>query len=137
VSRCAFGINGEKTQSNGERPPRASLSNGEAQAAGQFPTIGREGALRGDRFRLGRRSVHAAHLCGRRPERAGLDQRAHQGRAQGPGVVRPVAAQETEREIYEAYASGASRVGLAKTYGVSRQTIYGAINRYKAVRLTA
>ena len=44
---------------------------------------------------------------------------------------------ETEREIYEAYASGASRVGLAKTYGVSRQTIYGAINRYKAVRLTA
>ena len=44
---------------------------------------------------------------------------------------------ETEREIYEAYASGASRVGLAKTHGVSRQTIYGAINRYKAVRLTA
>ena len=42
VSRCAFGINGEKTQSNGERPPRASLSNGEAQAAGQFPTIGIE-----------------------------------------------------------------------------------------------
>jgi hypothetical protein len=40
--RCAFRINGEKTQSNGQRPPRASLSNGEAQAAGQFPTIGIE-----------------------------------------------------------------------------------------------
>ena len=44
---------------------------------------------------------------------------------------------ETEREIYEAYVSGVSRVSLAKTYGVSRQTIYGAINRYKAVRLRA
>ena len=42
MSRCAFGINGEKTQANGERPPWASLSNGEAQAAGQFPTIGIE-----------------------------------------------------------------------------------------------
>jgi DNA invertase Pin-like site-specific DNA recombinase len=44
---------------------------------------------------------------------------------------------ETEREIYEAYMNRVSPVSLAKTYGVSRQTIYEAINRYKAVRLEA
>ena len=44
---------------------------------------------------------------------------------------------ETEREIYEAYMTRVSPIQLAKTYGVSRQTIYEAINRYKAVRLAA
>ena len=44
---------------------------------------------------------------------------------------------ETEREIYEAYMNRVSPIRLAATYGVSRQTIYEAINRYKAVRLGA
>jgi DNA invertase Pin-like site-specific DNA recombinase len=42
---------------------------------------------------------------------------------------------ESEKAIYEAYTNRVSPVSLAKTYGVSRQTIYEAINRYKAVRL--
>jgi DNA invertase Pin-like site-specific DNA recombinase len=42
---------------------------------------------------------------------------------------------ESEKEIYDAYMNRVSPVSLAKTYGVSRQTVYEAINRYKAVRL--
>jgi DNA invertase Pin-like site-specific DNA recombinase len=42
---------------------------------------------------------------------------------------------ETEKEIYEAYMNHVSPVSLAATYGVSRQTIYEAITRYRAVRL--
>ena len=44
---------------------------------------------------------------------------------------------ETEKAIYEAYMNRVSPIHLAATYGVSRQTIYEAINRYKAVRLEA
>jgi DNA invertase Pin-like site-specific DNA recombinase len=44
---------------------------------------------------------------------------------------------ETEKEIYDAYMNRVSPTQLAATYGVSRQTIYEAINRYKAVRLEA
>jgi DNA invertase Pin-like site-specific DNA recombinase len=42
---------------------------------------------------------------------------------------------ETEKAIYEAYLNHVSPVHLAVTYGVSRQTIYEAIERYKTVRL--
>ncbi len=44
---------------------------------------------------------------------------------------------ESEKAIYEAYMNRVSPISLAATYGVSRQTIYEAINRYKAVRLNA
>jgi DNA invertase Pin-like site-specific DNA recombinase len=44
---------------------------------------------------------------------------------------------ETEKAIYDAYMNRVSPIHLAATYGVSRQTIYEAINRYKAVRLEA
>jgi DNA invertase Pin-like site-specific DNA recombinase len=42
---------------------------------------------------------------------------------------------ETEKEIYDAYMNRVSPIQLAATYGVSRQTIYEAIERYKAVRI--
>jgi DNA invertase Pin-like site-specific DNA recombinase len=42
---------------------------------------------------------------------------------------------ETEKAIFEAYMNRISPVRLAAEYGVSRQTIYEAIGRYKTVRL--
>ena len=42
---------------------------------------------------------------------------------------------ETEKAIFEAYMSGTPAPRLAGTYGVSRQSVYEAINRYRAVRL--
>jgi DNA invertase Pin-like site-specific DNA recombinase len=41
---------------------------------------------------------------------------------------------ETEKAIYEAREQGASPVRLAAQYGVSRQAIYDALKRYKALR---
>jgi DNA invertase Pin-like site-specific DNA recombinase len=42
---------------------------------------------------------------------------------------------ESEKEIYDAYMNRVSPIQLAATYGVSRQTVYEAINRYKTVRV--